>query len=83
MPTKIAVSTIEWESIGGGSGQDLSSKQDQSDSTSADSGEEEESNSAKLWRIFCGVAVVTLRWIFSATPLEHDVFNTSREYEQK
>ena len=74
MPTKIAVSTIEWESIGGGGGQDSSTRQDQSDSTSAGSGEEE-SNSAKLWRVFCGVAVVTLRVIFSATPLKDDYFN--------
>ena len=75
MPTKIAVTNGEWESIGGG-GRDLSTKQDQSGSTSAGSGEEEESNSAKLWRVFCGVAVVTLRWIFSSTPLKDDYFNT-------
>lgn len=62
-------------------GQDLSTKQDQSDSTSAGSGEEEESNSAKLWRVFCGVAVVVLREIFSVPPLKDDYFNTS--YEQK
>ena len=60
---QIAVTNGEWESIGGG-GQDLSTKQDQSGSTSVGSGEEEESNSAKLWRVFCGVAVVVLREIF-------------------